>query len=591
MIIFDAQAPINMINLHRFILIVFSIATISACQPDQLLRKNQLIVRLESEPDRLNPVLSRGGTASQIENHLFQPLAELDPLSLKFTPVLLEKISKTAMDSIEIHGTVERLDLHIKQDAVWPDKTPVTYRDILFTLKTMLNDNVGVARKKNYFSFVKAEKHDVNDPKFLSIYSDTAAYDADKIVMNFHIMPQHIYDSLGLMDDITLDQLIRYELSQDDLIKLEKFATLFTDEKFSRTVVSGSGAYELDYWNTGYEIKLKRKQDWWGTKYGAANLFKALPDEIIYKIIPDQQLAVTAMANGNVDIIADVTPEKFNVLKKSSASQYQFLTPVIPRYYSIILNNESHLLSNVRVRQAMAHLVDQPKMIEVVMGGYGHEVTAPFLPSYSGYDPSIKPYPFDVAKATALLEEAGWTDTDDDGIADQEIDGKKVDLRLRLFITGSQLGRQIALLLKDNFEKAGIEIIIESKKFSSSMQAMRSGDFEMVATAPTHPLHDPVLKPAWHSNSIGRGGGNLARFSNEVVDRLLEQLTTEENLTRRQKLYRQFHYKIHEEAPVLFLLMPTERILVNNDWHVDPSTRRPGYFENMAFLKENRNEK
>jgi len=570
---------------YRILLGILVVFTMASCQVDSDRNKSMLVIRFDGDPDRLNPVISTNSSASQIENMIFQPLAELDPLTLNFEPILLDKIIPPIRD--DFNGLpVERIDLKLKDDAVWDNGSRVTHEDILFTLKTIFNDEVDAARKKTIFSFLKGEQHEANDPSFISFYLDTSAFNADKIIMNFHIMPRYVYDSSGLMTDISLNQLIDNNLSTDEQEKLKTFADQFHDSKYSQTTVQGSGAYKLENWNAGYEIQLTRKADWWGEKYNDQNLFKAIPEQLIYKIIPDQQLAITAMANDNVDIITGLSPEKFSVLKETSADDYEFLTPVVPRYFYIMLNNEYRGLDQKLVRQALAHLVDQPKLIEVVMGGFGQALTAPLLAGGKYTDPNIAPYPFDVSKATKLLKDAGWSDSDDDGTVDMMIDDEHVELELRLHITGSALSRQIGLLLKNNFEQAGIDLELVAQKFSQTLQEMRVGNFEMVATAPSSSLHDPILKPSWHSTSIGPDGGNYSRFSNENIDRILDELEMEENQADRLTLYREFHRAIHEEVPVLFLLMPTERILVNKPWHLDASPRRPGYFENLAYRKE-----
>ncbi len=569
-------------SIYYALLICVSVCALS-CQTERQINQNQLVIRFESEPDRLNPILSTGSYASQIEGQIFQPLAELDPITLNFEPILIERIPALVRDERQEFGPVDRLDIKIKDSARWSDGKPVSNVDVLFTLKVILTPDVKADRKRTIFSFVRGEKHDENDSKFLSLYVDTARYNAKRIALNFHILPQHIYDSVGLLNNIPLNDLIANNISSENEKSLTEFSDLFRTERFSRTTIIGSGPYELDYWNTGYEIQLKRKQNWWGDAYAENNLFKAIPKELRYRIIPDQQLAITAMANNNIDIIAGVTPEKFSVLRETQPELYQYLTPVIPRFFYIILNTESSILKDPQTRKALAFLVDQQKLIEVVMSGYGRELSAPILPMSKLYNDKIKPYPFDVQQANELLKTAGWTSFNDDGILIREREGNLEELKLDIKITGSRLGRQIALILQNNFKKAGIDLEIKAQKFSNTRQDMQKGDFNLVATAASQALGEPNLKSSWHSTSISSSGGNLSRIASDQIDKVLDDLADEENPEARIKLYHEFHSLIHEEVPVLFLLMPTECVLVSKSWHVDESARRPGYFENMAY--------
>ena len=194
-----------------------------------------------------------------IENFIFQPLAEIDPITLNFEPVLLDKIPVAVIENNPDFGVSDRVDMRLKADAKWSDGKSVTFHDVLFTLKTIFNDEVESPGKKAALSFIKGENHDENDLTFISFYLDTTVFNADKIIANFHVLPKHRYDSLGLLDQISLGDLISNDLDEEKKSALKNFATQFADERFSRTIVTGSGAYQLDNWNAGYEVKLTKK--------------------------------------------------------------------------------------------------------------------------------------------------------------------------------------------------------------------------------------------------------------------------------------------------------------------------------------------
>lgn len=569
-------------NIKQALFIILCIGIFGACKKDAVVDDKQFVVRFEKEPERLNPLLSTSSPASQIENMIFQPLAEVDPYTLEPQPVLLEKLTAPRTVETDEYGTVDRLDIAIKKDATWTDGRPVTNEDVLFTLKLIFTDALELPRFKQQFDFLLGEDHLDSDPKFISFYLDTQAFKPEIILTNFYIMPAHVYDSSGVLSSFSLADFIKDKFDDGDKKRLEDFAQQFKSEKYSRSTIVGSGAYRLKNWTTGYQIDLQRKNNWWGDAYSENNLFKAFPEEINYRIIPDQQIAITEMANDNVDIIASVSPEKFSALQEVAGEDYQFLTPMLPRYYYLVLNNEAVALNEKAVRQALGHLVNQQQMIDVIMNGYGRTVTGPLNPRGPFYDGTLEAYAFDVEKAKSLLAGAGWNDSDDDGILDKEIEGAKTDLSIKLNVTGSALGRQIALLLQDNFKQAGVDLEIVTIKYAESRKQMNLGTFDMVATRGTQSVQEVNLSPSWHSSSIGGGGRNHARFANEELDGILDQLEIEERKDVRKRLYRRLHRIIYEEVPVLYLLMPTERILVSKQWDVKASPRRPGYFENLA---------
>lgn len=574
-------------TLAGLVIISTSIVSLIGCSVRESLDQDQIVVVLQSEPDRLHPILSRSKTATQIENMIFTPLAEYDPSTLELEPLMIDQIPEPLYDSLSTTGRVLRLDINLRDSMQWSDGTPITAQDLLFTYKCLFNPEVAASRFRQELAFIRHFRIDENDPHYLAIYLDTNAIDEVHKVLNLFIYPEHVYDTSGLMYEISISSLLTGEIQSSDRDKLKEFARRFDSEYYNRERVVGNGPYTLESWTTAYEIRLTKQAGWWGNAYSErSSLFKAHPSQIIYKFIPDQQLAITALATGNADIVSNIDAEKFRVMQETSPDQYQYLTTIVPQYYYIILNNESPLLNDVQVRRALSLLVDQPHMIQVLMSGYAYALSGPMLPGSPYYDTTIRPYSYDLDSAQHLLSDAGWEDSDEDGIRDKVINDRKYDLKMRLYITGGETGRKLALVLQNQMKPAGVAIDIVVQKWNPhTMDDMKRGNFEMVASSSTQTLGPPLLKGSWHSQGKVAGGNNFSRFDDPQTDRLIDSLDVIRDSEKRIEVYHAIHKRIHEEAPVLFLMMPKQLILVSNKWNAVLSTRRPGYFEQLFTLK------
>ena len=129
--------------------------------------------------------------------------------------------------------------------------------------------------------------------------------------------------------------------------------------------------------------------------------------------------------------------------------------------------------------------------------------------------------------------------------------------------------------------QAGIAVNVVTKDAAAWRQAIGKREFELLpmqvrsSPAPSDPYQ------GWHSESDQPGGGNRSGFRNDEADDLIEEIRTTEDASRRNVLYMELQELIYEEQPVIFLYVPVERMIVNTAIEMTPSSRRPGYFENL----------
>jgi peptide/nickel transport system substrate-binding protein len=222
-------------------------------------------------------------------------------------------------------------------------------------------------------------------------------------------------------------------------------------------------------------------------------------------------------------------------------------------YNYIGYNCESPKFSDPRVRRALSRLVDRKKIIEQVYLGYADPVQSPVFRKRPEYDTTLGTLGFDPAEAGRLLAEAGWTDSDGDGVRDREIDGRRVPLRFTLlYPTQSTTGGGIAGIVSAEARKAGVEIRLEASDWSLFLSRARTGLYEAYIAGWGMSAEEGDPRQLWHSESIG-GGSNYVRFRHPEVDRLIEALESEFDADARLDLWRRLQRVIYYEAPYTFL--------------------------------------
>ena len=550
----------------------------------------QVQIRLASEPDNLHPMFSRSSYSTQIENLIFYPLAEFDPYTLALQPLLIEEVPVAELIETGKYEGLYRYSLKIRDEAVWEDGTPVTANDYLFTVKVAFNPKVNAPSWRGFLDAIQAIEMDSQDARSFQVYIKGKNMISDLIVVNFAIFPAHVYDAGNLMGDITLDDL-RTEVPEDTLAvwypNLAPFAEAFTSVEYNRETISGAGPYRFVEWVTGQSIILEKKENWWGEKVSdAPGMMRGNPYRITYTFVPDENTALSAMKDGAFDILSEVSSEAFVEMENDPlyAGKFNFYTPSLMQFHYLELNNRDPKLADPRVRKALASILDYDAIIDNLTAGLAVRTIGPIHPSKPYYNKQIAAPVQDFDLARKYLDEAGWRDSNGDGTVDKVIDGKPTELDLSVMVSQRKEGQQIALILQQNAAKVGIGIEIETRDGQQILSALRTRDFEILPMrVRSNPyLYDPYQ--TWHSESDKPGGSNRSGYHDKEVDEIIERIRLVEDPTEMNQLYLEFQEELARDQPVIFLYVPEEKIIANSRIIMKPSSRRPGYFENLFEL-------
>jgi peptide/nickel transport system substrate-binding protein len=567
-------------------ILALSVCVLFSCKTEPDISSLSVTIRLSGEPESLHPIFSKSLFATQIESLILIPIAEYDPIDLTLTPLLINTIPSAEKIEEGKHAGGKVFQLDFRSEAEWADGKPVTGLDYLFTIKSVYLPQYNTASWRGSFDFLSEIVVDPNDPKKVSVYVDsTYILDLDAAV-NFNLYPAHIYDPENILGGFTLEELrdpnTTWTPAQDSLLK--KFAVMYESPVYFRETVSGAGPYALDEWMTGEYIRLTRKQNWWGDKIkNPPLLLQAYPTEITYRIILDAAAAEAALKAGELDIMAEVPASSFKTLSSDPEwkDKLQFATPALMQVNYLELNNRDSILSDPKIRQALAYTIDYNGILTNVLQGYAERTVGPLHPDKNYYNNELKPIEQDINKSLALIKEAGWKDTNANGTPDKMIGGKREELKISITVTNREEGMAIANIVKENAKKAGFDIEIVLIDPSELQQVVRQNNFEiMPLRVRSYPsLDDPF--PVWHSSSDKPGGSNRSGFHSDALDEAIEGIRTTSDPEARAQYYKKFQEILYESQPAIYLYVPLERIIASKRVQLVTSSRRPGYFENL----------
>jgi ABC-type transport system substrate-binding protein len=143
------------------------------------------------------------------------------------------------------------------------------------------------------------------------------------------------------------------------------------------------------------------------------------------------------------------------------------------------------------------------------MFGLGEVVDSPIYIFRPEYDKSLESYPYDPKKAMALLREAGWTDTDGDGVLDKVIDGRKIPFRFEFKIpSGAEVSKSISLVLQDEMKRYGIATSVRELDWTIFLADVKNHQFDVVLMAWGMQASEPDAYQIWHSSQAANKGSN-----------------------------------------------------------------------------------
>jgi len=576
-------------TIRNILLVAFAVLAIYGCNKKK--GKNEVVIHELSDTDMLNPTNYQSADAGYYLAQLFQSLTNIDSRTLKEVPYLAKELPLEQYDSVK---NILTYTYEIRDEAKWDNGTPITAQDIAFSLKVIKCPTVNDEAQKPYFELISDVVTYPENPKKVTIVCNKKYILARNTCGTFIVMPQYVYDPKKILDNYTIKQFSENGKALAEDQKLKEFGSEYNSEKYQREkgFIVGSGPYEFDEWVTGQKIVLKKKKNWWGEKFADKEYaYEAYPDKLIYQVIKDQTGALTALKGLKLDVMYGIKSKDFVEQCKTSpkvTDNFNLSTPLSMAYTYFGINMRNPKFEDVRVREALAHLVDVNKIIHVIGYDLGQKVNGPINPYKKGaFNDTITPYDFNIEKAKKLLADAGWKDSNGNGTIDKVINGQLTEFNITFtYNSGNDARRDAGMIFKEAARQAGINVDVVPQEWSIYIDNQKQHNFEMYyggwigSTSPDDP------KQIWGTESIN-GGSNYVYFGNAETDKLIEDIRSELNEDKRNDLYRKLQVIIHQQVPYIFIWSPTEKIAISKRFTNDETfIVRPGFNEAAFKLAE-----
>jgi len=421
------------------------------------------------------------------------------------------------------------ITFRLRKGIKWHDGAPFTAADVRFTYEKLMDEKVASPRRSDYELIKSLQVPD--DYTVRVTYKEPFSPCLYSWMMP--IIPYHL-----LKDEDDLRNPVR--------------------TNFDRRPI-GLGAYKFAQWVTDQQIVLQRNDEYW---QGRPHL-----PRVAYRIIPDPTVSQLEFATGGYDY----TPlEPHQVRRFERDGRYDVYSGQSNSYSYIGWNLRRPYFQDKRVRLALAHAIDVQAIIKYVLYGYGQPCTGPFAPVTPWWNPKIKPIPYDPQRARQLLAEAGWRDTDGDGILEK--DGEPFRFTL-ITNNGNPVRRDIAVLVQRYLKQIGIEVQVNLYEWTVFIEKfIDPRNFDACVLGWSLGF-DHDLYQLWHSSQIHGRALNFVSYVNPQVDRLLESARTEFDVEKIKQYCYRLAELIYADQPYLFLFYPQSNAAMPKGLY---RVRRPG---------------
>jgi len=489
----------------------------------------RLVISSSGEPKSLNPVLAASGPTLDIAFFLFSWAVRYDE-HVRPYPDALREIPTLANGDVSPDGLTLRYKLRAAMK--WHDGMPVTCGDLRFTWQAVMNPRNNVVTTDGYKDI---RSIDCGDPLVAVIHMKKmyAPFLQQLFAPNGNapILPEHL--------------LARYN---DD-------KGTFNTLPYQSAPI-GSGPFRFVAWQRGQYVRLDA--------FDGFYLGKPKLREVIYKIVPDTNTLLTQLRTHEIDFAYGIRAVQYEEYKKLPGVTVT-ATPIYA-YSHIDFNMRRPLFADVRLRRALAYAIDRPSILHKIGRDLGDLAPADESPKIGlAYDRNAATYPFDPAKANALLEQAGWS-LGADGIR-------------------SKGGRRLSFTLSDSTENSGavvVEEVLRSYWRSVGAEAviknypsgllydntangiLQGGKYDVVMFA-WSAAADPDDSAIYSADNFAPHGQNALFWDDKRATNAMNDALATLNWERRKKDYYIVQEELADQVPTIILSFAHAPVAFNSD--------------------------
>lgn len=485
----------------------------------------------------LIPMLAGDSASHSISGLIFDGLIAYDKNLSEFEPRLAERWEVSA-DGLEIV-------FHLRRDVRWQDGIPFTARDVEFGFRTITHPDTLTAYAEDYRQVERFEV--VDDYTIRVTYRQPFAPALGSWASSLIVLPKHLLEGKPINDHA---------------------------RDFGRNPI-GLGPYRFESWESQKQISLRSNHDYYrGRPY---------IERSVTRVIPDTQTQFLELKSGGLDEMG-LTPLQFQRQTdtaefRQSFAKYKYLTN---SYSYLGYNLKRPLFQDVRVRRALSHAIDKQEIVDAVLLGLGSPAAVPYKPGTYWFNDGVKGPDYDPEKAKSLLAEAGWNDSNGDGVLDRE--GKRFEFEI-ITNKGNEQREKAATVIQRRLDEIGIKVtikVIEWAAFINNFIDKRNFDAVILGWSLSP---DPDQYDIWHSSKTRPKEFNFVSYANAEVDELLEKGRRTFDRAERKKHYDRLQEVLDAEQPYTFLYVADALPIVHKRFHgIEPAPAGISYNFNEWYV-------
>ncbi|CAN5657951.1 peptide-binding protein [soil metagenome] len=523
-----------------------------------------------ADAEKIMPTVTNDASAQDIYELIYDAPIVINRETYELQPSLAKSLPVISDDHLTY-------TFDLNENVKFSDGHPMTGEDWIFTLKTIKIPFTDAQALRNGFDDCKnAElvdgnkykvKFTMSKPYFKALYS----------LGDMRITPKHILDPKNVTDGFTWEMIADAQKTLDGkkYAEMQKFADFINSQEVARDAkyLIGSGPYVFDNWKTGQAVTLKRNENFWN-KDNKPNYAK----QIVFKIIQDQNAAVVAAKNKEIDYMFVIQPaDFFENVKNPEQFQIKKALVLEPTYVYIAWNNNRPFFSDKKVRLALGYAVDRQSIIDNLLFGAAVPIQSHIFYKSKFINDKLAPIPYDLEKAKQLLDEAGWKDSDGDGIRDKMIDGKKVDFRFTFMNNNNPKRKKVMLVVIESLKQIGIRAELQEYEWSVFLDKLKKHDYDACYAAWQLSVTPDDPYQIFHSSQSEGDGSNHVVYKNPESDKLLEENRVTFDDVKRKEILDKWQEIIYDDQPYTFMWTETSRYFYsdrfrNTRWYSYPSS-------------------
>lgn len=467
-----------------------------------------------------------------------------------------EPIPEIAKDW-ELSNENKTYTFHLRDDVKFWDGTPLTAKDVAFTFTALCDPSYDgryfseVEQLTGYDAYKNGDAESVEGIKVIDDYTISFTYDVAKAAriwnLEIGIMPEHFYG-------------------------FEKGNAQSMRDKMNAFEIMGSGRYEFKSFEPKQFATFTANEEWYGGEVKTKNLITKFTTPDTY---------FQEMQAGTVDIQLRVPAKDENKIQIEDMG-FMNINPYMANSYGYIgFNLRDPRLEDKEVRQALTYGFNRNAFIQIYYNGNASLINTPISKVSWAYTDEVNPYNYDLEKANAMLDEAGWIDTNGDGTRDK--DGQELQFVWDTY-TDSRYVETMIPMLQADWKKIGVGVEANLMDFSTLVEKVYTErDFDLYNMAWSLTTDPGSNYSTFHSKFDVADGNNSVGLRNDRIDELLVKGDVEFDQEKRKEIYKEFALAMNEELPYMFLSQ-------GQDWDA-VNARVKGYkvtpYENWAYNVHN----